>query len=257
MAKTQGHGNPNWTRDETILALDLFLQLDGNVPSPKSKEIKDLSDILRSLPYHAAAAKQPTFRNPDGVGFKLMNIRQVATGKGLGNVSSMDRLIWAEFGGRKDEVRRIAAAIKAGITIAGSERLPDIEEELPEGRLLTALHIRRERNPKVRKMLLDARRTGGFRCEICDFSRSDLASSMQEAIFEVHHLVPLAQAGQRTTRLGDLALLCACCHRLIHRIMIERSCWVDIAQARATLAPEPVSSETTHGPMRSRQPNHI
>ena len=40
MAVTQGHGNPNWTRDETILALDLFLQLDGNVPSPKSKESK-------------------------------------------------------------------------------------------------------------------------------------------------------------------------------------------------------------------------
>jgi 5-methylcytosine-specific restriction protein A len=158
MVRTKGHGNPNWTRDEMILALNLFQQLDGNVPSPKSKQVKDLSDILRSLPYRAAAAKQPTFRNPDGVGFKLMNLRQVATGKGLGNVSAMDRQIWEEFGGRHQEVHKLATAIKAGIALAGSEQMPDVEQELSEGRLLTALHIRRERNPKVRKMLLDDRR---------------------------------------------------------------------------------------------------
>lgn len=110
--------------------------------------------LLRSLPYHAEAAKQPTFRNSDGIGFKLMNIRQVATGSGLGNVSSMDRQVWAEFGRRPDEVRRIAEAIKSGITVAAAEQLPEVDIELPEGRLLTALHVRRERNPKVKRMLL-------------------------------------------------------------------------------------------------------
>ena len=237
MAKTHGHGNPNWTRDETILALDLFKQLDGKVPSPKSKEVKELSEVLRSLPYHAEAAKQPTFRNPDGVGFKLMNIRQVATGKGLGNVSNMDRQVWAEFGQRPDDVRRIADAIKDGIIVVGSEQLPDVEQELAEGRLLTALHIRRERNPKVRKMLLDDRRVTGFRCEICDLTRPDLESSLQEAMFEAHHLVPLAEAGERRTKLVDLALLCACCHRLIHRAMVSKARWIGLVEAQALIVP--------------------
>jgi 5-methylcytosine-specific restriction protein A len=237
MAKTHGHGNPNWTRDETILALDLFKQLDGKVPSPKSKEVKGLSEILRSLPYHAEAAKQPTFRNPDGVGFKLMNIRQVATGKGLGNVSNMDRQVWAEFGQRPDEVRRIADAIKAGITVVGSEQLPDVEQELPEGRLLTALHVRRERNPKVRTMLLNNRRASGFRCEICNLARPDLEMSLQEAMFEAHHLVPIAEAGERKTKLADLALLCACCHRLIHRAMVLKARWMGLDEARALIVP--------------------
>ncbi|MCM2457547.1 HNH endonuclease [Rhizobium sp. CG4] len=237
MAKTHGHGNPNWTRDETILALDLFKQLDGKVPSPKSKEVKGLSEILRSLPYHAEAAKQPTFRNPDGVGFKLMNIRQVATGKGLGNVSNMDRQVWAEFGQRPDEVRRIADAIKAGITVVGSEQLPDVEQELPEGRLLTALHVRRERNPKVRMMLLNNRRASGFRCEICNLARPDLEMSLQEAMFEAHHLVPIAEAGERKTKLADLALLCACCHRLIHRAMVLKARWMGLDEARALIVP--------------------
>lgn len=237
MAVTQGHGNPNWTRDETLLALDLYLTLKGAVPSPKSPAVKSLSGLLRSLPYHAEAAKQPTFRNPDGVGFKLMNIRQVATGKGLGNVSNMDRQVWAEFAHRPNEVHRIAAAIKSGIVIAGADPLPDVEQELPEGRLLTALHVRRERNPKVRKLLLDARRPSGFRCEICDLSRPDLEVSLQEAIFEAHHLIPLAEAGERKTKQEDLALLCACCHRLIHRAMVLRCAWVSIADARMIVAP--------------------
>lgn len=237
MARTHGHGNPNWTRDETILALNLFQQLNGNVPSPKSREIKELSDILRSLPYNAEAAKQPTFRNPDGVGFKLMNLRQVATGKGLGNVSSMDRQIWKEFGQRRDEVHKLAAAIKLGIATAASEQLPEVEQELPEGRLLTALHIRRERNPKVRKMLLDDRRSAGFRCEICNLTRPDLEAPLQEAMFEAHHLVPLAEAGERKTKLADLALLCACCHRLIHRAMVSKARWIGLAEARSIVVP--------------------
>ncbi|MGO7919418.1 HNH endonuclease [Rhizobium ruizarguesonis] len=248
MAVTQGHGNPNWTRDETLLALDLYMTSDGVVPSPKAFEVKELSDLLRSLPYHEEAAKQSTFRNPDGVGFKLMNIRQVATGKGLGNVSNMDRQVWAEFGHRPDEVHRIATAIKAGIVIAGSEQLPDVEQELPEGRLLTALHLRRERNPKVRKLLLDDRRKHELRCEICDLSRPDLEISMQEAMFEAHHLVPLAEAGERSTRLTDLALLCACCHRLIHRAMVIRSAWISIADTRKIVA-TPESKGSSNSPV--------
>jgi 5-methylcytosine-specific restriction protein A len=237
VAVTRGHGNPKWARDETLLALDLYFALKGQVPSPKAPEIIALSTVLRSLPYHAEAAQQATFRNPDGVGFKLMNIRQVATGKGLGNVSNMDHQVWAEFGQRPDEVRRIAAAIQSGITIVGSEQLPEVEQELPEGRLLTALHVRRERHPKVRKMLIEARGHADLRCEICDLSRPDLEISMQEAMFEAHHLVPLADAGERKTKLADLALLCACCHRLLHRAMASEAKWIGLEEARAIISP--------------------
>ncbi len=83
MAVTHGHGNPNWTRDEVILALDLFFDCDGNVPGKSDERVKALSDLLRTFPYHSVAARKASFRNPDGVAFKLQNIRQVATGKGL------------------------------------------------------------------------------------------------------------------------------------------------------------------------------
>jgi 5-methylcytosine-specific restriction protein A len=66
------------------------------------------------MPYHVEAAKQSSFRDPDGVGFKLMNLRQVATGRGLGNVSKIDRQEWDEYGSRPELVRELAEAIRAG-----------------------------------------------------------------------------------------------------------------------------------------------
>jgi len=40
-----------------------------------------------------------------------------------------------------------------------------------------------------------------------------------EDFCEVHHLVPLGKdSGERVTSLEDLAVLCANCHRAIHRL---------------------------------------
>lgn len=247
MAKTNGHGNPKWTREETILALNLYFQLGGKIPSSKAQEIIGLSAKLRALPYHLDAAKKPTFRNPDGVVFKLNNIRSVATGKGLKNTSEMDRLIWREFGHRQDAVVEIATAIDVELSKTSLPQLPFDETELPEGRLLTELHLRRERNPKARKLLLQSRKLSGLKCEICDLSRFDLPAAIQDAIFEVHHLVPLARAGERTTKLSDLALLCACCHRMIHQAMAVRGDWIGIAEARELFRladPQPQKSKS-------------
>ena len=92
MARTHGHGNPKWTREETILALGLYQELKGHVPTEKDNRVKELSELLWSFPYHVDESRRESFRNPAGVAFKLQNIRQVATGAGLKNVSAMDRL---------------------------------------------------------------------------------------------------------------------------------------------------------------------
>jgi len=87
MAVTHGHGNPHWTRDETVLALDLYFDSDGKIPSSTDDRVQALSELLRSFPHHSMSARKPSFRNADGVAFKLQNLNQVATGKGLGNTS--------------------------------------------------------------------------------------------------------------------------------------------------------------------------
>lgn len=240
LAATQGHGNPNWTRDETLLALHLYQLLGGQVPGPDDPRIIALSQRLRALPVHQAAGKRESFRNPAGVGFKLQNIRQVATGRGLGNVSALDRAVWQEFGAAPELVQRLVEAIGIGIVAGGIDETDvaavEADEEFVEGRILTAVHRRRERNPRLRERLIAKRReAAALRCECCGDGPKVPRPELGLAGFEVHHVVPLAQSTGTATRLADLALLCATCHRLIHRAMHMQRRWIGVPELRSML----------------------
>lgn len=234
MARTQGHGNPNWTRDETILALDLYFELNGKIPSGSDERVKALSEVLRRFPYHADASRKESFRNPDGVAFKLQNLRQIATGKGLGNVSETDRAVWSEFGASPAATKLLADLIRAGVAAseAAEPVRPDIE--FAEGRLITELHSRREREPKLRERLLSSRRgSAKLICDMCGAPPLSTNAELKESHFEAHHIVPLSSTGARTTRISDLALLCANCHRLLHRAIAIEKRWLTVAEGRA------------------------
>jgi 5-methylcytosine-specific restriction enzyme A len=62
---------------------------------------------------HPASKRKASFRNSDGGAFKLLNLRSVATGKGMPNASLVDREIWSEFGGDLVAVGAEAAAVRA------------------------------------------------------------------------------------------------------------------------------------------------
>jgi 5-methylcytosine-specific restriction enzyme A len=238
MARTQGHGNPKWTRDEVILALELYFECGGKVPSGNDPRVMALSDLLRRFPFHAESIKRESFRNPDGVSFKLQNLAQVATGRGLGNVAAADREVWAEFGSRLEELKRIASLIRLGVS---SEQLTEEpweeEQEFPEGRIVTAMHTRRERQRGLRdKLLASRRKLGPLACEICHRPSPISEPSVTDAVFEAHHIVPLAIGqGQRNTRISDLALLCAGCHRALHRLIAKEKRWISVLEAASLL----------------------
>ena len=194
MAVTKGHGNPKWTRDETILALDLYFDSDGQIPSSNSAEVIELSDLLRCLPYHAEAARKASFRNPDRVAFKLQNLRQIATGKGLSNTSKMDALIWEELGQNKEQTKLLATLIRTGVQVIENTK-DEIDEDdyFTEGRVVTETHRRRERNPQVRSKLIEQRKTQDeLKCDICDCGPVSDEPGLAECIFEAHHIIPLS-----------------------------------------------------------------
>lgn len=235
MAVTHGHGNPAWTRDETILALDLYFDCEGQIPSSSDDRVKELSELLRAFPHHSHAARKESFRNPDGVAFKLQNIRSVATGKGLKNVSKMDRAVWDELGNDPKETKRLASLIRSGIKIVeeDQEDSGSADEVFSEGRVVTESHVRRERNSKIRKKLLEQRKKGpGLSCDICNYSPNDVPEELMDALFEAHHVVPLSAAPERKTKLKDMALLCANCHRLIHRAIAVSGEWITPDEAK-------------------------
>ena len=117
MAVTAGHGNPKWSREETVLALELYIRALHQLPGPADPRVISLSSELRELPIHPPQKRRPTFRNPDGVAFKLQNLRSVAEGRGLQNASAMDRKVWEEFGfdavAVEAEARRIREQFRA------------------------------------------------------------------------------------------------------------------------------------------------
>ena len=236
MAKTQGHGNPAWNRDETILALNLYFEVEGVPPSPDDQRVIELSSFLRALPYHSEASRRDSFRNAAGVAFKIQNLRSIATGKGLTNVSATDRAVWEQLGNSPERVSLLAAAIRSGVEAIGSLEPDEDEQEFAEGRLLTMLHKRRERSRKVRSELLKLRRAAGpLRCELCEGGSRTPIASFEEAEFEAHHMRPVSESTEGKTRLKDMALLCACCHRLLHKLMVAEKRLVPLQEARILL----------------------
>ena len=101
----------------------------------------------------------------------------------------------------------------------GSDGFP-LESQDAEGQQTLRSHQRRERSPILAEAKRRAFRAehGALRCESCSLGEGQLPTELGEACFEVHHLRPLAELGGPTiTRLDDLALLCANCHRMTHR----------------------------------------
>lgn len=233
MAVTKGHGNPKWTFDETILALDLYFDLDGNIPYSTDKRIQRLSKTLRAVPYHADAAKNESFRNPDGVAFKLLNLDSFSSGKGLTNVSKMDKFVWENYNDKKDEVKNLSHKILTGIQIL---EIADVleDEEFVEGKVLTRVHRQKERSKSLRKKLIENRLSeGALKCEMCSCKAKHDDIDISSAMFEAHHIKPLAEmVGETKTKLKDMALLCANCHRLIHKISASNKKWYSIKAAR-------------------------
>lgn len=238
MAKTDGRTNPPWTRDETILALDLFFEAGMvGLPDSDSRTI-ELSNVLRALPGNEERSSNPRFRNPAGVSFKLFNLQNLASGGGFANVSAMDRAVWSQFETRRARVREISQLIILHVADAPLNSNPsDDEEEFAEGSVFTVLHKRIERNRLLRSKLIKARKTRGqLRCDVCGITSGSEDPRFEDAIFEAHHVVPLHTQGATKTKLSDTALLCANCHRLTHRVIAKSGKWISIHDIRMAIA---------------------
>lgn len=226
--------NPDWTRDELIVALNFYLQHRPNPPGKSSKEIRELSANLNRLgkKLFSAEERAATFRNENSVYMKLMNFRRLdpayttAGRKGLVRGAKGEEEVWAEFSDNAAHCREIAEAILLGLDVpevdAGSLETPTEEgiEEAPEGRLLTCIHLARERSRKLveskRRQVL--KKNGRLLCEICGFDFTVYYGSRGEGFMECHHTKPVhTLANGHKTHLNDLALVCSNCHRMIHR----------------------------------------
>ena len=84
-----------------------------------------------------------------------------------------------------------------------------------EGQRRLVLGVQRERNRTLRRMKKD--QAASLDCEVCGFSFGRAYGATFQDYCEVHHLLPLSAVESVTeTRMEDLAILCANCHRVAH-----------------------------------------
>ena len=218
--------NPDWTMDELILTLDLYLATRGQISySPRVPEVIGLSEILRGLRiFPPEVTQEPRFRNPAGVALKLHNLSAVDpghSGAGMSHGSRLDREVWKAWAHRPEELRQAAALIRSegASRDAATETGEDEEFSAEEGQLLYRRHRARERDRRLVRRKLDAARraTGRVACEVCGLDPVAKYGEKADEAVDVHHVVPLHLAGESTTRLRDLAVVCPTCHRVLHR----------------------------------------
>jgi putative restriction endonuclease len=124
-AKPQKYG-ALWSRDELILAFDLYCRISFGKTSAKNPHVMKLAELLK--------------RSPAGVGRKLGNFasfdpelqkRQIS---GLTHASKLDREIWDEFNSDWNRLVLEATRLREGLTPA-----PEVDHEddskivLPQG----------------------------------------------------------------------------------------------------------------------------
>ncbi len=181
-----------------------------------------------------------------GYGERLEHIRAIEMGvQGIGvlsehriskdekwHISGYDDQILIRLGKISREQGTIYAEIVGRFPISDlAKNLADLQSELvqtdelleyrgKEGRKFLITHLRRERRPglALAKRAEIRARNGCLVCEACDATEKGFPVSIGDACFEVHHRAPLSEIETETeTTLPDLALLCANCHRMIHR----------------------------------------
>jgi 5-methylcytosine-specific restriction protein A len=224
-----------WLRDELILALDLYMR-EG--PSASAASRQDVSDLLRAIPIERELTRDARFRSRQAVSYKLGNFVAMDPTKptaGFPHVGRGDSEVWDEFADDPGRLAATAAAIRANITSLSPDQAEGDEvdvAEAEEGALLTRVHRVRERSAKLvtRRKAEALARDSALVCDGCGFDFARAYGEHGSGFIECHHTVPLHALRPRSkTRLDDLALVCANCHRMIHR----RSRWLTMDQLRA------------------------
>jgi len=239
--------SPDWTWDELVLACALVYKNDWKEIKRNDTRALELSDLLQLLPIHPPESRGDDFRNPNSIQHKTADIA-TAHPEYKGKTTKGGRLtkeVVRAFLDRPQEMlaaaERIRDIVAKGdadtIEAVSAQPADEAETSADEGRILERLHRYRERDPKLRERKIRSVVASGqpLACEVCSFDFARTYGKHGQGYIEVHHIVPLHEAGPSKTELQDLALLCANCHRMCHRRLEKTSTWPSPSELRAMI----------------------
>ena len=244
--------NPKWTQDEVILTLDFYFRHRDNERLLRKtyEPIQQLSETLNRLADTRQIERLPSFRNVNGLIRYLGCIAVLdpnwTRNEWRGRAGKIFEETWLHLGDKPDEVAALAQSIlahleeaeKTGQPLAADIGDTDIDMLAPslEGRVLQVSHLRRESNPRLVEKLKDLRfdAQGFLDCDVCAFDYERSYGSRGHKFMEAHHRKPLSSLKPEGEKVhaADYALICANCHRMIHRF----SPWWTVEEFREGLA---------------------
>lgn len=132
-----------WTRDELILAINLYCKTPFGKIHVRNPEIKELAELLG--------------RTPGAVSLKLANFASIDPSlarKGASNVSKLDKEVWHEF---FDDWETMAyASEKKTLSLQHKPIETPEEQKIPEGKEKDAIVKNRVNQGFFRKMILSS-----------------------------------------------------------------------------------------------------
>lgn len=117
---------------------------------------------------------------------------------------------------------------------ANSIGFTEDDEGFSEGKLILKQHLVRERNTEVIKLAKECflQRHGKLFCEVCEFDFKAHYGDIGEGYIEGHHTKPISEmAENEQTKVEDIALVCANCHRMLHR----KRPWLSLSELKGLL----------------------
>lgn len=96
----------------------------------------------------------------------------------------------------------------------------DLTGEFPEGKIVERTHRARERNSQVVSLAKEnyKRTNGRLFCQVCDFDFEKEYGLIGKDFIEAHHTIAVSEMKpEHKTKIDDIAMLCANCHRMVHK----------------------------------------
>ena len=166
-------------------------------------------------------------RNIDAIKMKHPLLSDAVNAHGIEIMKAVNSI---EIRRAADRINEIQAEIY-GMTNAGSivtlenaasKPKTDLEDDIVgiEGRLLIRIHAYKERDrafaARAKKYYRD-KNGGWLKCEACGLKPIDLYGPDGERCIEAHHKIPIEELQPDSiTRVDEMAMVCASCHRIIH-----------------------------------------
>ena len=161
-----------WARDELILALDLYFEMDfPRNASDSDERIEALTRVVNSLPLRDGESQD---RTPKDLALILADFLRFDPEQSVmpARIGETAERVWGVFAAEPDRLRQTAESIRSNASVVPM-RGSDLEDEIEfgEGRILTRIHLARERNATLvsTKKRLVMTQTGKLACEACEF----------------------------------------------------------------------------------------